>query len=356
MLLNLTNMRDNDWTKDSGAAAHMTQMGEFLWEFQESPDGNEVVLGNNQSLFIKGKGTVKIRKSISGQVVDALATPVVGVLADRLGNRKLWHFIGTITVAISFPLIFMHCPGSSTAWSASLYYAAFIVVFQIGWAMVQISHLSLITDLTPSKKERADLTAIRYTASVCAGVGVYSVTWVVFHATKTEFSDKISLGDDYKFREHIKSVTDNEVCSLLNLGTCGLHFVHGSLRTRVEPVNWDINCLLCHTYYLFTDSPACRALFTQLTGCTSFPLKFCGVRWLENAKCFQRALQIWDHVVKFLKEAKLPKTKPVATLKRAACDPFLKCKLAFCKTIADECQPFLQRFQTSKLLHIFLKL
>nr|CAD7394174.1 unnamed protein product [Timema cristinae] len=142
------------------------------------------------------------------QVVDAMATPVVGVLADRLGNRKLWHFIGTITVFVSFPLIFMHCPGSSTAWSASLYYATFIVVFQIGWAMVQISHLSLITDLTPRKEERAELTAIRYTASVCAGVGVYSVTWVVFHATKTEFSEKISLGDDYKFREIAQPVQD----------------------------------------------------------------------------------------------------------------------------------------------------
>nr|CAD7432018.1 unnamed protein product [Timema monikensis] len=57
---------------------------------------------------------------------------------------------------------------------------------------------------------------------------------------------------------------------------------------------------------------------------------------------------------KFLKEAKLPKTKPVETLKRAACDPFLKCKLAFCKTIADECQPFLQRFQTSKPMTPYL--
>nr|CAD7430698.1 unnamed protein product [Timema monikensis] len=150
------------------------------------------------------------------------------------------------------------------------------------------------------------------------------------------------------FHEHLKSVTDNEVCSLLNLGTCGLHVVHGSLRTGVESVDWDISSLLRHMYYLFTDSPARRALFTQLTGCTTFPLKFCGVRWLENAKCFQRALQIWDHVIKFLKEAKLPKTKPVETLKRAACDPLLKCKLAFCKTLADEYQPFLQRFQTSK--------
>nr|CAD7199572.1 unnamed protein product [Timema douglasi] len=61
-----------------------------------------------------------------------------------------------------------------------------------------------------------------------------------------------------------------------------------------------------------------------------------------------------QYVARFLKEAKLPKTKPVETLKRAACDPFLKCKVAFCKTIADECQPFLQRFQTSKPMTPYL--
>nr|CAD7202364.1 unnamed protein product [Timema douglasi] len=54
--------------------------------------------------------------------------------------------------------------------------------------------------------------------------------------------------------EHIKSVTDNEVCNLLNLGPCGLHVVHGSLRTGLESVDWDISSLLCHMYYLFTDS------------------------------------------------------------------------------------------------------
>nr|CAD7428072.1 unnamed protein product [Timema monikensis] len=69
--------------------------------------------------------------------------------------------------------------------------------------------------------------------------------------------------------EHIKSVTDNEVCSLINLGTCGLHVVHGSLRTGVESVNWDISSLLRQMYYLFTDSPAHRVLLTQLTGETT---------------------------------------------------------------------------------------
>nr|CAD7263546.1 unnamed protein product [Timema shepardi] len=85
----------------------------------------------------------------------------------------------------------------------------------------------------------------------------------------------------------------------------------------------------------------------------SFEVLCCAV--LENAMCFQRALQIWDHVVNMKKkEEKLPKTKPVDTLKRAACAPFLKCKLAFCKMIADECHPFLQLFQTSKPMTPYL--
>nr|CAD7570357.1 unnamed protein product [Timema californicum] len=67
MLLNLTNVRDNVWTMEIGELAHMTHMREFLWELQESSDGNEVVLGSNQSLSIKGMGTVKIRKIISGK-------------------------------------------------------------------------------------------------------------------------------------------------------------------------------------------------------------------------------------------------------------------------------------------------
>nr|CAD7571326.1 unnamed protein product [Timema californicum] len=51
-------------------------------------------------------------------------------------------------------------------------------------------------------------------------------------------------------QEHIKSVTDNEVCSLLDLGTCGLHVVHGSLRTGVESVDWDImsSLVLCYQH------------------------------------------------------------------------------------------------------------
>nr|CAD7403695.1 unnamed protein product [Timema cristinae] len=60
--------------------------------------------------------------------------------------------------------------------------------------------------------------------------------------------------------------------------------------------------------------------------------------------------------VRVIRSSKLAKHSTYAPSKgnRAACDPFLKCKLAFCKTIADECQPFLQRFQTSKPMTPYL--
>lgn len=85
-------------------------------------------------------------------------------------------------VIFSFPLIFSPCPGcpsppvngtaiiegnpwevySTTAiWLGGLYYTTLIIVFQTGWAIVQISHLALIPDLTPIQSERAELTAIR---------------------------------------------------------------------------------------------------------------------------------------------------------------------------------------------------
>ncbi|XP_067004421.2 major facilitator superfamily domain-containing protein 12 [Anabrus simplex] len=137
-----------------------------------------------------------------GQVVDALATPVVGVLADRIGRRKSWHLAGTGLVLVSFPMIFCPCPGCSAdrPWLMALYYAGMIIVFQIGWAIVQISHLSLIPDLTGSQKGRAELTAIRYTASVCSSVAVYIITWAVLHVTRNTTLDAIGPGDAFKFR------------------------------------------------------------------------------------------------------------------------------------------------------------
>lgn len=121
--------------------------------------------------------------------MDAVSTPFVGLQSDqaenfwlcRYGKRKTWHlignvvntilvilkeklnFLGTICVLISFPFIFSQCIGctNSHKWAQLFYFCTFVAVFQFGWACVQISHLSLIPELTPNEHDRTKLTAVR---------------------------------------------------------------------------------------------------------------------------------------------------------------------------------------------------
>lgn len=50
---------------------------------------------------------------ISGQVVDALATPVIGILADKYSTKKIWHLLGktvifSLTYYILFAILFLY--------------------------------------------------------------------------------------------------------------------------------------------------------------------------------------------------------------------------------------------------------
>ena len=86
-------------------------------------------------------------------------------IANITNNYTVCLFFvpGTFCVLGSFPFIFlpcMNCEGSHQ-WAQILYYSAFVIIFQFGWASVQISHLSMIPDLTPNEHERTELTAIR---------------------------------------------------------------------------------------------------------------------------------------------------------------------------------------------------
>jgi Na+/melibiose symporter-like transporter len=143
-----------------------------------------------------------------GQVTDAIATPLVGLESDRsasigsYGKRKSWHLFGTIASAFSFPMIFQRCYGAENSDMAALafYYAALIVIFQIAWASVQISHLSLATELTPHSSERVKLTARRSGFQVASNILVYMITWLVLHLNADSSMDKFSAADQSHFR------------------------------------------------------------------------------------------------------------------------------------------------------------
>lgn len=160
-----------------------------------------------------------------GQVADAIATPFIGYQSDhsedfwcfRYGKRKVWHLLGTICVIGTFPFIFAPCfnCNSSHDWAQIYYYSMFIIIFQFGWAAVQISHLSLIPELTPNEHDRTKLTAVRYSFTVISNLFVYVITWTVLHLNNGE-SSRIGPNDEYRFQHVVWIVLSlGVVCSIL---------------------------------------------------------------------------------------------------------------------------------------------
>ena len=108
-----------------------------------------------------------------GQLADGIVTVLVGVLSDKkdlfkccisYGNRKSWHLMGTICVAIAFPFIFMPCINceNESQEIKLVYYSCFSIVLMFGFASVQISHLAMIPELAFTLNEKTLLTSIRY--------------------------------------------------------------------------------------------------------------------------------------------------------------------------------------------------
>lgn len=144
-----------------------------------------------------------------GQVADGIATPFIGLECDktftwwlcRYGRRKTWHLVGTLCVLLSFPFIFHLCIfcENSPEKSQIVYYSAFIVIFQFGWAAVQISHLSLIPDLTPISSERVELNAFRYAFTVIANITVFVLMYITLG--NDDPNSEINLKDATAFEE-----------------------------------------------------------------------------------------------------------------------------------------------------------
>ncbi|KAI4481731.1 hypothetical protein M0804_009252 [Polistes exclamans] len=140
-----------------------------------------------------------------GQIVDAFTTPIFGFLVDRYCKKKIWHIIGSVLVTFSFPMIFGGFANSPNS-TIVFFYILSIVIFQIGWAAVQISHLSMIPSLTSSLLGRTELTAIRYSAQVSAAVVVFIVTWIVL-PNNGESMVLLDEKDDYKFKNIVIVIT-----------------------------------------------------------------------------------------------------------------------------------------------------
>ncbi|VDK77604.1 unnamed protein product [Litomosoides sigmodontis] len=135
-----------------------------------------------------------------GQATDSFSTAFIGILSDstsapccfqHCGQRKSWHALGTVLVTFSFAFIYNKCficGQSTTDWELFAWYAPYVVIFQVGWAAVQISHLSLLPELTCDESCRTTMNSVRHGFTAIANLIIFSLLSVLLY-----FDDKGSV-------------------------------------------------------------------------------------------------------------------------------------------------------------------
>lgn len=109
-----------------------------------------------------------------GQCTDAFISPINGYLGDhvkipflssKMGLRKSWHFIGTILMAIAFPLVFNRCllctEYRDATWLPFAYYGTIMAAINVAYNILEINRLSIISVVTDTKREATALNALK---------------------------------------------------------------------------------------------------------------------------------------------------------------------------------------------------
>eukprot|EP00808_Paulinella_micropora_P018715 g70470.t1 len=130
---------------------------------------------------------------LSGQVADALATPLVGYLSDRsrgcmgINGRKLFYLLGAVMVLVCFFFVFAECVPCDLQQTNQLllvaYYSAAAALFNVGWAALQVSYQAMVPDMSPDEGDRVALVSASYFSNVGSSVLVFGLLWGLIHLT-----------------------------------------------------------------------------------------------------------------------------------------------------------------------------
>ncbi|XP_033224613.1 uncharacterized protein LOC117177794 [Belonocnema kinseyi] len=142
--------------------------------------------------------------------------------------------------------------------------------------------------------------------------------------------------------------------------TRGIHTLHDSFKTGITATNWNLSDLFRALYNFFNDVPIHRGDFIRITNCLQFPLKFCNIRWIQNAPVAQRTSGILESIQNFFDSFKnQPKNHHLKynnfeIARKLVKDNLLPARLAFFEMFARDIEPFLDEFQSDKPLTRFL--
>lgn len=120
-------------------------------------------------------------------MADGITTPLVGFLSDKInspcGKRTPWYIFGTIIVLPSFMGIFVS-PSFSSDTAKFYYYVSLPALFNVGWACVQNSNMSIVNSLTYSSQKRDHLISLRNGFTYIANFSVLIVALILFATIK----------------------------------------------------------------------------------------------------------------------------------------------------------------------------
>ena len=77
------------------------------------------------------------------------------------------------------------------------------------------------------------------------------------------------------YEEIVKSREKAMFRTLIDIGSCSLHVVHGSLKSGIDKSSWKIKQTLKGAFYVLHDTPARQEDYNAVTKSTTFPLYFC---------------------------------------------------------------------------------
>ena len=102
---------------------------------------------------------------------------------------------------------------------------------------------------------------------------------------------------NWKFLSEIqKNRNENKQHELIDIGSCGLHIIHGAFKTGAEKTDWNIKQTMKGAFQMFHDSPARREDYESITGSTVYPLFFCATR-LFTLYIVIVCPRIWEYLV-----------------------------------------------------------
>lgn len=157
-----------------------------------------------------------------------------------------------------------------------------------------------------------------------------------------------------------KSLQDVHNTHLINIGSCGLHIVHGAFKKGMERTDWKVDSVLRAMYQLLKDTPARREDYEKTVGSGSpKPLKYCQTRWVENVPVLERALDVLPYMSAYVRSVNekvcpKPNTKSFDVVKEAVRDLLMTAKLNFLLSVCREVTPFLRDYQADKPMVPFL--